>query len=354
MTLLYDLRAVAITSPMGEVLSGLDWSVRADAVTVLMGPAGTGKSALLRGLSGRPAPAGWHRAGSWRYRGCDLLQAAPAVLDEVAWFPQPQAVRGTRDWREVLVSPASTLLLDEPTRGLAAAEADELRRHLRERAPGRAAVVVTHDVGFARDVADDVALLCAGRIVAGGAAEGFFEAPPNELAERFLRQGNCWPARPWPPVLPSHFHWILPGKLGGMGRPGLLGDIDTDLEALAASGVGLVVTLTEEPLPAEKLRAVGLMGRHFPIPDMGVPALGPTASLCREIERAMRDAAVAVHCRAGMGRTGTVLAAMLVWLGRSSDEAAQAVRAVARGYIQNAAQLDFVRRFAENVGPRRP
>ncbi len=353
---LFVLTGVSIENPKGTLLRSLDWRVSRGRVTTLLGPAGTGKSALLRGLAGEPALPGWRLAGSWRHLGRELVHDGRPHAD-LAWVRQPTrdgrpAEGGSLTWREALHGPASTLLLDEPTRGLPDDQRDEFVERLRVRAQSGGVVLVTHDVGFARRVADDVALLCAGRLVATGDAATFFDAPPNELAATFVRQGNCWPRQPWPPALPGHFHWLLPGRLAGMGRPGLLGDFEADLEALAASGVKLLVTLTEDPLPTDALRAAGLQARHFPVADMGVPAISPTASLCREIERAMQDGAVTLHCRAGMGRTGTLLAAMLVWLGEDAEAAVTRVRGTARGYIQNSAQLDFVRRFAAAVGPR--
>ncbi len=363
MTLLFELRGVGVEGPLGPLLAGLDWAIHDHAVTVLLGPAGTGKSALLRGLAGRPFPEGWRLTGSWRYQGVELSGAREGQppFSEIAWAPQlaradlrTPAAAGR--WRDAFRDGARTLLLDEPTRGASAADVSELAGRLRARTPEGAAVVVTHDLDFARRIADQVCLVCAGGIVAEGDASSFFSAPPNELAAQFLRQGNCWPAAK-PPELPSHFHWILPGQLAGMGRPGLLGDVQRDLEAIAAAGATLLVSLTEEPIPVapEALRSLGLAVRHFPIPDMGVPGLGTTAALCREIERATKAGGLAVvHCHAGMGRTGTILAAMLVWLGRPASDAVEAVRCAASGYIQNRAQLDFVRRFDEVMRPGAP
>jgi atypical dual specificity phosphatase len=355
MTALFELQGASISAPGGELLRSLDWAVRREAVTAVVGPAGTGKSALLRALSGRTPPSGWHIEGIWRFLGEGVERSARGLSPHVAWVPQPgrgdvPARQAHAACREALASSCSTLLLDEPTRGLTASAALELAETLRARAPRGGIVLVTHDLAFARRVAHDVALVCAGRLAACGPAPAFFESPPNELAAGFVRQGNCWPPPVWPPPLPAHFRWVLPERLAGMGRPGLLGDVDADLEAVAASGVTLLVSLTEEPLPADKLRSFGLQARHFPIVDMGVPAISPTASLCREIERAMAEGAVALHCRAGMGRTGTLLASVLVWLGDAPEAAVSKVREVARGYIQNAVQLDFVRRFAAAVG----
>jgi atypical dual specificity phosphatase len=328
----------------------VSWDVRGGAVTALLGPAGVGKSTLLRGLTGRAPAPGIVLGGRWSFDG-GPLHAGEGPPSEIAWVPQARTRDGADGGgRLELQGPARVVLLDEPTRHLDSFQVDALVTRLRALGPQRSAVIVTHDLDFARRVADDVCLLCAGRVLASGDAAAFFAAPPDPLSERFVRQGNCWP-QPLPPRLPSHFHWVLPSRLAGMGRPGLLNEAHADLEAVAAAGVTLLVSLTEEAYPAAELRSFGIVSRHFPIADMGVPAIGPTASLCREIEAALAQGrAVAVHCRAGMGRTGTILAAVLAWMGADADEAVARVRAIARGYIQNRAQLDFVRRFRDAVG----
>lgn len=356
---LYELFAATITGPGGTVLVATDLVVRDQAATVVLGPGGTGKSALLKGLSGRPADTGWLYGGGWRYRGRQLRRhgtAAPVL--EISWLPQSRPPAngslpptGPAGWSGVFAPGIHTVLLDEPVVS-SPDHLEALVSRIRTQVQKGAAVVVTHDISFARVVADDVIMVCANRVVVACEGKSFFDKPPNELAERMIAQGNCWPAGT-PPALPSHFHWVLERKLAGLGRPGLVRDLETDLEAIALAGIELLVSLTEEPLPAGRLKAVGIQGRHFPIRDMGVPAVSPTASLCREIERALlAGRPVAVHCQAGMGRTGTILAAVLVWLGMNADQAVDRVRAVARGYIQNPAQIGFVHSFAEAVGPR--
>lgn len=57
-----------------------------------------------------------------------------------------------------------------------------------------------------------------------------------------------------------------------------------------------------------------------------------------------------VHCRGGLGRTGTVAACVLVALGdHTAEEAICAVRAARRGTVQTREQEDFVRRFGETL-----
>lgn len=364
---LFRLNSASINRPSGPLLKGMKWSIPDHAVTIIFGPGGTGKSLLLRSLSSNKLPQDWSLGGEWLYRNQDLStlrtsDETPSASD-IAWLPQRK--RSASDssnaqeiqektlepgsWKALFQSGAHTILLDEPTVGMAAQEIEELVSALHAHKTRGAAIVVTHDQSFARKVADEVCLLCAGEIAGHAEANEFFEHPPTDLAAQFLKLGNCSP-RPAVVPLPPHFKWILPGQLAGMGKPGLMGDMDQDLTAIATAGISHLVSLTKELFPGNKLRPYGISGRHFPITDMSVPAIGTTASLCRDIKRQMNDGnGVALHCHAGLGRTGTILASVLVWLGRSPEDAVKEIRAIGKGYIQNKAQLDFVYRFSEGV-----
>ncbi|MCM2254540.1 MAG: ATP-binding cassette domain-containing protein [Vicinamibacteria bacterium] len=352
MSATFTVHGGALHGPEGFALRGLSFELAAGTVTAVLGPAGTGKSLLLRALAGE-LPASCSRLGGWRFRGLPLTSPAAGVVF-VAQRPRERRAGAATTLGEAETR-ADVLLLDEPgTR-----EGGELHAPLSAALRGRAGqglstVLVTHDLGFARAVSDRVLMLCAGQLHVATTVSGFFDSPADPLVARFVQQGNCWPPPP-APALPTHFRWVLPGQLGGMGRPGLLGDQQLDLEALAHAGVGLLVNLTAEPLRPEALRPYGIEGRHCPIPDMGVPALGSMATLCRGVERSVRAGLpVVVHCHAGLGRTGLTLACVLVWMGWPPERAVEEVRRHRSGYIQNRAQMDFVFRFAASLTPRRP
>ena len=142
------------------------------------------------------------------------------------------------------------------------------------------------------------------------------------------------------------FNWILPSQLAGSGLPGLFGDLDADLFWLRSAGITHVVSLTEKALAAE--RQTGLELYHFPIADMGIPTPRATLRLCDFILRAIdRNEPVLVHCKAGLGRTGTMLACCLVSLGATAEEAMFRLRCVCSYYIQNQTQESLVRHYAE-------
>ena len=142
------------------------------------------------------------------------------------------------------------------------------------------------------------------------------------------------------------FNWILPRALAGSGRPGLLGDLDTQLAWLRSAGIEHVISLTEKPLVLEDRH--GLVVTHFPIPDMGFPMPRRAHELCRFVlEAIQRDEPVLLHCKAGLGRTGTMLACCLVSRGANPDEAVRRVRTICSHYIQNQSQEMFVHHYGE-------
>ena len=89
-TPLYLLKGATINRPDGPLLKDMEWHIRDHAVTVLFGPGGTGKSMLLRILSGNAPPTHWSLQGSWRYREHDLSGGISSNHPpaEIAWFPQ--------------------------------------------------------------------------------------------------------------------------------------------------------------------------------------------------------------------------------------------------------------------------
>jgi len=85
----------------------------------------------------------------------------------------------------------------------------------------------------------------------------------------------------------------------------------------------------------------------FPIVDMHAPRVEDAARLCEEINR-LNEAgkAVALYCRAGMGRTGTMLAGQLIWEGVDPLDALQTARGICRGWEQSDRQVEFLREFS--------
>jgi general L-amino acid transport system ATP-binding protein len=81
------------------------------------------------------------------------------------------------------------MLFDEPTSALDPEMVREVLDVMRNLArDGMTMVVVTHEVGFAREVADRVVLMDSGNLVEAGTPEAFFNDPKEERTRKFLSQ----------------------------------------------------------------------------------------------------------------------------------------------------------------------
>jgi len=145
---------------------------------------------------------------------------------------------------------------------------------------------------------------------------------------------------------PNRFSWIDP-SLAGMASPGTGERLDAVLGWLEAEGAALVVSLTETtPITPELAARHHLRTLHLPITDFTPPTLEQQAAFVGAVAAARaRGERVVVHCGAGLGRTGTMLASWLVEGGLDADDAISRVRELRPGSIETSAQEAAVRAF---------
>jgi atypical dual specificity phosphatase len=140
------------------------------------------------------------------------------------------------------------------------------------------------------------------------------------------------------------FNWIIPGELAGSAQPGMLTELSDDIDFLRTCNIVRIVTLTSGPLPASVAEA-GFELIHFPIMDMGIPTPRACAGLCVALVEDLHARPVLLHCRGGLGRTGTIAACCLVTLGQSPDQALAHVRGINPNYVQTGAQSQFIHHY---------
>ena len=109
-----------------------------------------------------------------------------------------------------------------------------------------------------------------------------------------------------------------------------------ELHKLKGLGMDTVISLTIS-VPDEKvLRDLGLRHYHFPLPDMSAPDMGFIERFVGVLQHELDQGhKVAVHCGAGLGRTGTLLACYFVNEGLSADEAIERVREIRPGSVES-------------------
>ena len=144
--------------------------------------------------------------------------------------------------------------------------------------------------------------------------------------------------------MPERFHWIVPGKLAAMALPGIAVPIANDLADIATRGVRAIATFTERPLPEAARAGSKIEFVHIPIDDFDVPTIAQVKEFCAWADaRIAEEKPVAVHCFAGLGRTGLMIACFLVREpGRTTAKLLYELRKIEPGYVQTAAQEAFI------------
>jgi atypical dual specificity phosphatase len=142
---------------------------------------------------------------------------------------------------------------------------------------------------------------------------------------------------------PHGFSWVDKPHLAALAYP----DGPEELAWLRKEGVELLVSLTEDPPRRDWVEDAGLLLFHAPMIDMEAPTPAQLDRVLSAIRKAHeRSMGVAVHCGAGLGRTGTVLACYFVTKGLTAENAVARVRRLRPGSVETDDQAEAVEAFA--------
>ena len=145
-------------------------------------------------------------------------------------------------------------------------------------------------------------------------------------------------------VVPN-FSWVIEGQLAGVSYP----RSEDAIAWLRKLGVKALLSLAEEPLPADLLAKYELQMKHLPVADFTAPTLDQIEQALAIIDGFLAHGLpVAVHCAAGLGRTGTVLACYLISQGSSARDAIERVRTERPGSIETPEQVAAVEAYEQH------
>ncbi len=140
--------------------------------------------------------------------------------------------------------------------------------------------------------------------------------------------------------------WVIEGKLCAMPLPGRSGSEMNDLHFLQKAGITLLVSLTLKTPDLHILKSISIKSFHVPVKDYHAPTIKQLYDFVLRTEKEILNRGkVGVHCHAGLGRTGTFMAAYFVFKGEDPEDAIKKIRKIRPGSIETEEQELVIRKF---------
>ncbi|MHC4182819.1 MAG: dual specificity protein phosphatase 23 [Planctomycetota bacterium] len=137
-----------------------------------------------------------------------------------------------------------------------------------------------------------------------------------------------------------NFSWLIEGEIAGMAKPA---STVSDFEFLKDNNIDAIVSLSEFPLDQNLVEEFGFEVKHIPVRDFESPRMEQVEDFLKFAKEIRTNGKkLVVHCDAGAGRTGTMLACYLVSKGYDAAKAIEEVRRKRPGSIETPGQEEVV------------
>jgi len=138
--------------------------------------------------------------------------------------------------------------------------------------------------------------------------------------------------------------WVIPTKLAGVRKP-----IESEMNELKGMGIGGIVSVMDDPSNLDMYERIGFPYLWLPVKGGTAPSVDQIASLSQFIQQ-QNDLGlgVAAHCTSGRKRTGTFLAAYLIFTGKSYDQSLVIVQQANPEVELRDAQIIFLKELANS------
>ena len=137
-----------------------------------------------------------------------------------------------------------------------------------------------------------------------------------------------------------NFSWLIEGEIAGMAKPA---STVSDFEFLKDNNIDAIVSLSEFPLDENLVEEFGFEVKHIPVRDFESPRMEQVEDFLKFAKEIRAEGKkLVIHCDAGAGRTGTMLACYLVSKGYDAAKAIEEVRRKRPGSIETPGQEEIV------------